>query len=71
MDRKEKRVIKEMFEVCIRSKITDKVFEILKKANSSDFNDLFYEAYLAVVKDEAREKEKKLKILESDVSKKK
>ena len=61
MTREEKKAIKELLKLGIEKRIFDqRIFQILKNAKSKDLMDLFYEAYLEVVKKEGREKQKEL-----------
>lgn len=61
MKREERKAIKEILKISIRDhRLDETVLQILKNAHSEELIELFYEAYLDVVKKEGKEKQSEI-----------
>lgn len=61
MEENERRAVKKLLKLGIQAKYYDEqIFAIIKESGSEEMKQLFYEAYLNVVKEEGKERQKEL-----------
>ena len=61
MKEKEQRAIKKLLKLGIQAKYYDEqIFTIIKESDSEEMKQLFFEAYLNVVKEEGKERQREL-----------